>query len=68
MPALYLASTRDFDDTLGLLVIGNAFGELALHSYGAVPPQTLAGYFRWIEFISEKEDTELSKVPPTPCL
>lgn len=43
--ALYLAPTRDFDDMLGLLIIGNAFGKLVLYSYSAIPSQTLAGCF-----------------------
>ncbi|EKM61859.1 uncharacterized protein PHACADRAFT_248750 [Phanerochaete carnosa HHB-10118-sp] len=65
MPALYLAPTYDFDDALGLLVIGNAFGELTLYSFSAVPPRTLAGSLQGSGF-SELGDMELSKVP-VPC-
>ncbi|KAI0682441.1 hypothetical protein BC835DRAFT_883378 [Cytidiella melzeri] len=32
MPALYAESVRDYDDGIGLLVIGNVMGELALYS------------------------------------
>lgn len=34
MPALYALSTRDYDQGLGLLVLGNMIGELALYSFG----------------------------------
>ena len=34
MPALYAQSTRDYDQGLGLLAIGNMIGELALYSFG----------------------------------
>lgn len=33
MPALYAWSTRDYDQGLGLLVVGNMIGELALFSF-----------------------------------
>ena len=33
MPALYAQSTRDYDGGLGLLLIGNAMGELTLYSF-----------------------------------
>ena len=33
MPALYALSVRDYDQGLGLLVIGNMIGELALYSF-----------------------------------
>ena len=33
MPALYAQSTRDYDGGLGLIVIGNAMGELTLYSF-----------------------------------
>ena len=35
MPALYAQSTRDYDGGLGLLLIGNAMGELTLYSFGS---------------------------------
>ncbi|EKM61698.1 uncharacterized protein PHACADRAFT_190878 [Phanerochaete carnosa HHB-10118-sp] len=45
MPALYFAPVRDFDDALGLLVVGNAFGELVLFSFdNAAHLQRFAGY------------------------
>lgn len=62
MPALYLASVRDFDDTLGLLVVGSGFGELALYSFGGVPLQRLTGCFHPIEFVSEEGSKEVSTV------
>ena len=33
LPALFAMSVRDFDETRGLLLVGNAFGELALHDF-----------------------------------
>ena len=33
MPALYALSARDYDQGLGLLVVGNMIGELALYSF-----------------------------------
>ena len=34
MPALYASSSRDYDQGLGLLAIGNMIGELALYNFG----------------------------------
>ncbi|KAF7292971.1 hypothetical protein MIND_01196300 [Mycena indigotica] len=37
-PALWGAACMDFDDALGLVVIGNTFGELSVFDYGADRP------------------------------
>ena len=45
MPALYAMSVRDHDETRGLIVFGNAFGELAVYDFSGSDPDALAECF-----------------------
>ncbi|EKM61879.1 uncharacterized protein PHACADRAFT_248781 [Phanerochaete carnosa HHB-10118-sp] len=73
-PTLYLATMYDFDDTPGLLVVGNRFGKLALLNFSTVLLPTLAGCLLRSEFVSEDGGMGLFNVavtcsltPPFPC-
>ena len=44
-PALYCAGVRDYDETRGLLVLGSAYGELALYDYSGTDPERLEQCF-----------------------
>ena len=49
MPALYALSTRDYDQGLGLLVLGNMIGELALYSFGGDAFSRIHGALRTLD-------------------
>ncbi|KAJ7490738.1 hypothetical protein FB451DRAFT_1552360 [Mycena latifolia] len=42
-PALWALPAVDFDDALGIIVIGNCFGELAIYDHGGGHPERCAG-------------------------
>jgi hypothetical protein len=46
MPALYAASVRDYDEELGLLIIGNMMGELVLYSLSGSTLDNIEGCLR----------------------
>lgn len=45
MPALYCAGVRDYDATRGILVLGSAFGELALYDFSGSETRQLEDCF-----------------------
>ena len=56
LPALFAFGVRDFDETRGLLLVGNAFGELALHDFSGSDVVDLSRCFVQIEFPSLDSD------------
>ena len=50
LPALFAMSVRDFDETSGLLLVGNAFGELTLHAFSGSDVACLSQCFVRITF------------------
>ena len=49
MPALYSFGVRDFDEARGLIIIGNAFGELSLYDFSGSNSKELEGCFHPIK-------------------
>jgi hypothetical protein len=45
MPALYMLSVYDYDDARGVLVLGNAYGELSLYDFSGSDPCLFGGCF-----------------------
>ena len=50
VPALYAMAVRDFDETRGLTVFGNAFGELALYDFSGSNHESISQCFAQIHF------------------
>lgn len=61
IPALYFHAVRDFDEGLGLLIAGNAFGELVLCQFGGLSLQKLDGCFPEMQ-LPPLKTTTLSEV------
>ena len=56
IPALYFHAARDIDEGLGLLVAGNAFGELVVCQFGGLPLHALDGCFKEFRLPPYKSD------------
>ncbi|EKM48114.1 uncharacterized protein PHACADRAFT_203235, partial [Phanerochaete carnosa HHB-10118-sp] len=72
MPALYFHAVRDLDEALGLLVAGNAFGELVLCRFGGSALRELDGCFQEVRLPTIKNGlpfqttTQSTPAPPFP--
>ncbi|KAJ6530909.1 hypothetical protein DFH09DRAFT_1409553 [Mycena vulgaris] len=56
-PALWAVPVVDFDDALGLTIIGNCFGELSIYDHGGSHPELCAGLA--VDFMDQP-----SPIPP----
>nr|GAT57323.1 predicted protein [Mycena chlorophos] len=62
-PALWGLACVDFDDALGLVVVGNIFGELAVFDYGSEPPM---GKHRWTKDLADCPEPLPPPLPSKP--
>ncbi|KAI0689305.1 hypothetical protein BC835DRAFT_1369615 [Cytidiella melzeri] len=67
MPALYAESVRDYDDGLGLLVVGNVMGELALYSLSGGDLSNIQGCLQPVKFIPHRGNELLPTSPVPAC-
>ena len=67
MPALYAMGVRYHDETRGLLLLGNAFGELALYDFSGSDPTAIADCFQDANFpdFTGDESSRMPTVSPT---
>ena len=62
MPALYCMGVRDYDEARGIVVLGNAFGELSLYDLSGTDSRQLEECFEEVTFAPLHDEQVLSKV------
>ena len=62
MPALYCMGVRDWDETQGILALGNAFGELVLYDFAGTNSARLDACFKSVDLSQDPEAVLLPQV------
>ncbi|CAL1698373.1 unnamed protein product [Somion occarium] len=65
MPSQYCMGIRDYDESRGIAVFGNAFGELALYDFSGSDASLFEGTFRELSFTLE-DPIASTPAPPFP--